>query len=363
MQTKHTIFVAVIFKRQFMNKQTWGVAALFALACLTCHETATAQTINGTLRAKYEYQTEEGESRFSVRTARVSVSGNIKEIVDYKAEIDLCDEGTMKMLDAYARFKPFKDTRFTIGQFRVPFTIDAHRAPHNQYFANRSFIAKQVGNVRDVGAALSYTANSESAQLIAEAGIFNGSGLTEQKDFWTKSVNFSAKAQLFLPIASLKGGAGNDFRGFNITLSTQKIRPNGLTIMMYDAGAYFQSARWHIEAEYLYKTYAHDAFQGVHAINSFVCYDFPIRHKTFTKISPLIRFDRMTDHSNGPDEDGVIAIDDYERSRVTAGATLSLSKPFNIDIRLNFEKYFYPDESIPAVSERDKVVCEFMVRF
>ena len=32
------------------------------------------------------------------------------------------------------------------------FTIDAHRSPHLQYFANRSFIAKQVGNVRDVGA-------------------------------------------------------------------------------------------------------------------------------------------------------------------------------------------------------------------
>lgn len=55
--------------------------------------------IGGTIRSKYEYQTEEGEGRFEVRTARVSVSGNVTKEVSYKAEIDLCDEGKIKMLD------------------------------------------------------------------------------------------------------------------------------------------------------------------------------------------------------------------------------------------------------------------------
>ena len=78
--------------------------------------------------------------------------------VDYKAEIDLSDEGAIKMLDAYARLHLVqRKLRFTIGQMRVPFTIDAHRSPHQQYFANRSFIAKQAGNVRDVGATLGWT--------------------------------------------------------------------------------------------------------------------------------------------------------------------------------------------------------------
>lgn len=98
--------------------------------------------IHGTIRSKYEYQTEEGEGRFEVRTARVSVSGNVTKEVSYKAEIDLCDEGKIKMLDAYTRIKPWSTLQFTIGQERVPFTIDAHRSPHQQYFANRSFIAK-----------------------------------------------------------------------------------------------------------------------------------------------------------------------------------------------------------------------------
>ena len=59
--------------------------------------------IHGTIRGKYEYQTETSESRFEVRNARFSVSGNVHPLVAYKAEIDLSDEGSIKMLDAYAR--------------------------------------------------------------------------------------------------------------------------------------------------------------------------------------------------------------------------------------------------------------------
>lgn len=56
--------------------------------------------IHGTIRGKYEFQTETNESRFEVRNARFSVSGNVHPIVAYKAEIDLSDEGSIKMLDA-----------------------------------------------------------------------------------------------------------------------------------------------------------------------------------------------------------------------------------------------------------------------
>lgn len=184
--------------------------------------------VHGTIRGKYEYQTEESDGRFQVRNARVSLEGNVTKIVSYKAEIDLSDEGQIKMLDAYTRLKPVRGLDFTIGQMRVPFTIDAHRSPHMQYFANRSFIAKQVGNVRDVGATLGYSFNA-GIPIKLEAGMFNGSGLTDQKDFWTNNINFSAKAQFFLP------------RGFNITLSTQKIKPDNVGIMMYDAGAYYHA--------------------------------------------------------------------------------------------------------------------------
>ena len=306
--------------------------------------------IHGTIRGKYEFQTETNESRFEVRNARFSVSGNVHPIVAYKAEIDLSDEGSIKMLDAYARVFPVKDLNFTIGQMRVPFTIDAHRSPHQQYFANRSFIAKQVGNVRDVGFTGCYT-QKEGLPFVLEGGLFNGSGLTNQKE-WHKTLNYSIKAQL-LPN-----------KNWNLTLSTQRIKPEHTRINMYDAGIYYQNNRFHIEAEYLYKMYGHEAFKDVHAVNSFVNYDLPLK-KVFNKISFLARYDMMTDHSNGlaDSETGVLKINDYARHRVTGGITLSLSKAFIADLRLNFEKYFYQKSGVPKESERDKIVIEFMTRF
>lgn len=306
--------------------------------------------IHGTIRGKYEYQTETNESRFEVRNARFSVSGNVHPIVAYKAEVDLSDEGSIRMLDAYARVFPVKNLNFTIGQMRVPFTIDAHRSPHQQYFANRSFIAKQVGNVRDVGFTTAYSLKG-SFPLILEGGLFNGSGLTNQKE-WHKTLNYSVKAQL-LP---------ND--NWNLTLSTQMIKPENVRINMYDAGIYYQNNRFHIEAEYLYKMYGHETFKDVHALNSFVNYDLPLK-KVFNKISFLARYDMMTDHSNGlaDSETNVLKINDYARHRVTGGITLSLSKAFIADLRLNFEKYFYKSGGIPKESERDKIVIEFMTRF
>lgn len=313
--------------------------------------------IGGTLRGKYEYQTADQKGRFEVRTARVNVSGNISDKVSYKAEIDLCDEGVIKMLDAYTKIKPWDKFEFTIGQERVPFTIDAHRSPHQQYFANRSFIAKQVGNVRDVGAEVGYVFDV-GFPIKVRAGIFNGSGLTNQKDFWTNNINFSTKAVAMLPI------------GLDIEVSMQKVKPDNADILMYDAGLTYHHRGFMAEVEYLYKQYEEDTFDGVHAFDSFVCYDIPLRHCFFQKISPLLRYDYMSDHSDGKrylngvaDKEGSLVVNDYKRSRITGGVTLSINKPFVSDIRINYEKYFYDNNALAKISEKDKFVIEIMTHF
>lgn len=40
--------------------------------------------IHGTLRGKYEYQTEDKKGRFEVRSARVSISGRVLPKVDWR---------------------------------------------------------------------------------------------------------------------------------------------------------------------------------------------------------------------------------------------------------------------------------------
>lgn len=307
--------------------------------------------LHGTIRAKYEYQPQISKGRFQVRNARVSIDGNVARTVSYKAEIDLSDEGQIKMLDAFARWKPIDGGSFTIGHMRVPFTIDAHRSPHQQYFANRSFIAKQVGNVRDVGATLGYKFNP-LFPITIEFGVFNGSGLTNQKDFWSGQINFSGKLQLQV------------LNELNVVLSVQKIKPETINIYMYDAGVTWKWQNWTAEAEFLHKVYSGGSFSSVQAVDAFVNYDFMLRKKLLHKISALARFDYMGDHSDGTlNEQGQLYITDYERKRLTAGFTFSITKPFIADLRINYEKYFYNDNAEIKVSEQDKIVAEVMVRF
>ena len=345
-------------KKKMMTMAMLSMTAASAFAQASDDENFTkTMKIGGTIRSKYEYQTEEGEGRFEVRTARINVAGKVVPSVSYKAEIDLCDEGSIKMLDAYTRITPWKTLQFTIGQERVPFTIDAHRSPHQQYFANRSFIAKQVGNVRDVGAEIGYTWNV-GFPIVVNAGVFNGSGLTNQKNYWTKGINYSAKAQFLFP-------------NVNLVLSTQKVKPSDITVTMYDAGLTFHKGGFIAEVEYLYKHYSHNAFHDVDAFDGFVCYDIPVRNQKslIRKVSPLARYDYMSDHSDGTHyggtdtELGALKINDYKRHRFTGGVTLSLAKPFISDIRINYEKYFYRNGGVAKTSEKDKFVIEFMTKF
>lgn len=315
-----------------------------------------APRIHGTIRGKYEYEPDLDASRFEVRNARVSVEGKLLYSASYKAEIDLSDEGNIKMLDAYGSINPFKGFEATLGQMRVPFSIDAHRSPHVQYFANRSFIAKQVGNVRDVGMMLSYTFDAPF-RMVLQGGMFNGSGLTAQKSAWHSDLNYSAKLQLF-PVD-----------GWNVTASVQRSRCGGDSIhyTSLDLGTYYDKGGWHIEAEYLRKTYSDDLFGDVNAVDAFVAYSHPLRKCFFNRISYLARYDYMDDHTDGTKgfaSNGKLAVSDYARHRATAGVTLQMkNKMFTSELRLNYEKYFYKSGGTPKESEQDKFVAEYMIHF
>ena len=305
--------------------------------------------ISGTLRAKGEYQTRDKEGRFEVRNARVALDGNVTPIVIYRAEVDLSDEGRIRMLDAYAGVLPVKGLTLRIGQMRVPFSIDAHRSPHKQFFANRSFIAKQVGDVRDVGLCASYTL--PKTPLTIEGGLFNGSGLTDQKDYWTKNLNFSAKVQ-WKPVKML-----------TLQGSVQKISPTGGTVMLYDGGVSFNHAGVFLEVEYLRKHYKNNTYHAVNALNTMAAYTLPLR-RVFDHLRFLTRFDMMDDHSSGVlNDEGVLQTDDAARKRLTAGITLGFAKRLAAELRLNYEKYFYDKGAAMKTSERDKVVMEMMIHF
>lgn len=318
--------------------------------------------LHGILRGKYEYEHDIDAGRFEVRNARISVEGNLPLRSGYKLEVDLCDETSIKMKDAWVRVNPWETLQISIGQQRLPFSIDAHRNPSDQYFANRSFIAKQTGDARDVGLLVGYTtpmAFIQGGKVIMNAGLFNGSNLDNQQNAWHSDWNYSARLQ-FIPI-----------KGIALVPSIQHtaIANRKAHYTSFDFGTYYETDFFHFEVEYLRKHYNNNAFDDCNAINAMILYNKPIKNKSIESISLLGRYDYMDDHSDGKSgfeetDPTRLVISDYARHRMTLGITLAVrNKYFPTDLRFNYEKYWYPDNGKPKESEQDKLVAEIMIKF
>ena len=346
-----------MYKNQLLTK--FFCTLLTVLACYDVM--AQKPEIHGVLRGKYEYQPELESSRYEIRNARLSVSGKLVERSQYKLEVDLCDETEIKMKDAWVRLLPYNSLRLTIGQQRMPFTIDAHRNPANQFFANRSFIAKQVGNMRDVGFQIGYDfLNSKRRTLLSlDAGMFNGSNIDDQKQAWFKEPGYSARIQYF-PVDGL---------AIVPSIQHQRIAERKAAYTSLDMGAYYKTGGWHLEAEYLRKMYREDVFNDCSSVDVMAIYTQNIKKADsfFESVSYQGRYDYMQDHSSGQsgfDESGKkLLLTDAERHRMTLGVCLGVrNNYFPTEIRFNYERYWYPHGGAKE-SELDKLVCELAIKF
>ena len=335
------------------------IILLFILFTINCIASASdsikvyTPRIEGTIRGKYEYFTEISEHRFQVRNARFSLKGNVSPIASYKAEIDLSDEGKTKMLDAYVKLQPKKWWSFTIGQQKVPFSTDNLRSPHELYFANRSFMGKQLINLRDVGASANFL-NEKHMPLDLIIGIYNGLGLYTQD----KTMNLNELSYAFRLILLPKNP-------FKISLNAITIQPANIRMTFYNAGLMYDIGNFHIESEYLYKTYSANSILDRNYTTGYVlfgAYKFATpKFANMKSISPVLRYDGMTKNLKYEiqNSSSISSKIDEARNRVSGGLIISLAKPFINDIRLNYERYFWPD----GKATDSKIVAEFVVHF
>lgn len=310
--------------------------------------------IEGTIRGKYEFFTEQAEHRFQIRNARFSVRGKISNISSYKAEIDLSDEGRTRMLDAFVCLKPQPNWSITIGQQKVPFSTDNLRSPHHLLLANRSFMGKQLTNLRDVGVSVNLI-NSKMVPLDFTAGIYNGMGLyTQDKTLKPEELSIATRLVLF-PQSNLSG-----------SLNFNTIKPGDVRMSYYNAGIQFSPGSFHIEGEYLYKTYEGNHSSGLQYTHGYVMLcTYSINTPTLKEIHqvmPVIRFDAMSKNLkyNVLNSNSITLASDEARSRLSAGVTLHLAnRPNANEIRFNYEHYFWNDGSLAD----NKFIVEYMIKF
>ncbi len=302
--------------------------------------------IHGAIRGKYENNTSTGNQRFQIRNARVNFSGQLNKLTSYKAELDFSNQGRTQVTNVFLKFTPNKWFNLTLGQQKIPFGTANLRGPASYYFANRSFVGKQLTRgMRDVGIMATFS-NKKYIPIQLKAGVFNGDGVNSQP--WQKDMTYAVKMIAF-PV-----------KKWQISLNYSSIEPFGLRMNLFDFGTYYDLGNLHLEAEYVHKTYEDKVFDATNSFSTFMAYNIMLNRKNIKKITPLIRYDMMTDNNRGQISAGKYLVDDVERQRITSGLTISLDKPFVNDIRINYEHYMYKDG---VVNGDNKFVIEYVVKF
>jgi len=296
--------------------------------------------VNGSLKTKVEFDLENDKIRFAVRNARFGAIGKINPYSGYRVEIDLSDEGEIKMLDAFVKITPVKNLDFYLGQRKVPFGSDYLRNPVENFFANRSFVSKYVNDgLRDIGFVASYALDSPIPIEIWLSAM-NGTGNNNPQ--WIDRPNYSGRFTI-MPVT--------DYRlAFNFYEGSTQFENE---LKMISGEFRFQNENLLIESEYISRSYTDTSSiykqQSGFYLHSY--YNIMTRNKFIPMISPVFRYDIMGRK---------VFVEDTFAERLTVGINLGLSmKQFTSEIRLNYENYFKKLD----LSHFDKFTIEFVAKF
>lgn len=306
--------------------------------------------VHGVMRGRFEQLTEGDKSgRFQVANARINLRGNITTFASYYFQVDFCNKGEIKILDAYTTLASKRGWKIITGQTRIPFSVDGSKAIQEYLFTNHSFVGTYIGNFRGVGAKINWKA--AFAPWMIEGGVFNSATLNRH-EVWQKQYTYAIKSRLNFGNCFVEGAFESRY-------------PDGIRINMYDAAFSWSAGRWYTEAEYSYKHYANSAAQACHAYNVMADYRIPVKLEWFNQMSIQTRFDGAMDHSSGNrDDNGKLVIDQVGRNRITAGVTFSYLKGNSgLDLRLNYEQYFYQHDYTLQAGDGNRVSAELIVWF
>jgi len=296
--------------------------------------------IFGILKTKAEFDLKNSLMRFEVRNARFGATGKINNYMSYKVEIDLSDEGKMKMLDAYVRFVPVTNLGFYLGQRKIPFSTDYMRNPAENIFANRSFLAKYINDgMRDIGFYVEYEIPGQFPVNIL-LGAVNGTGNNNPQ--WIEKPNLVSRLS-FGPEKGIRV-TGNCYYGDDL---------NKEHLAMFGGELRYNNGSFFIESEYIRRTWTdtlsvrhHDDGLYIHSY-----YNFTRENNIIYMITPTARFDFIGESIIG---------DMVDASRYTFGINIGFEpKQFYSEIRLNYENYL--KSSLPI--HTDKLTLEFIARF
>jgi len=269
---------------------------------------------------------------FDIRRARLDVKGIISPYWAYRVQFDLA--GTPKLIDAYAELKLNDYFNFTIGQAKIPFSLENLTSSNKLELIDRSqaveaLVArgKDVGgnqNGRDIGIQLGGTILKLKDRPIVDyrLGIYNGSGINladnnERKDY---------AARLILhPVSGLdlSGAVYNGSRFVPAVTGTNPIPSKSVGRDRYGFDLSYDLKNWSVRSEYIHGTDDHINRSGYYVQSGYYFLD--------KKLQLLAKYDFY-------DTDLVIA------KNASTWYVLGANINFNPTTRLQFNYTFKQEE-------------------
>lgn len=147
--------------------------------------------LSGYTQIRYRNQDESGKTDgFDVRRARLDVKGNLTPHFSYRLQTDFAS--SPKLLDAYADIKIFNFLNFTIGQAKIPFSLENLASSNKMESIDRSQVVEAlvargkdpIGNQngRDIGIQVGGSLLKYKWRYLLDykIGVFNGSGINSE---------------------------------------------------------------------------------------------------------------------------------------------------------------------------------------
>jgi phosphate-selective porin len=151
--------------------------------------TATRQMqLSGYSQVRFQAFNEKGKNDgIDIRRARLDLKGSISPYFSYRVQADLADKP--KMIDAYGEIKLTDYFSITVGQFKIPFSLENLASSNKLEMIDRSQVVEAlvargkdvIGNQngRDIGIQVGGILIKHKDQPLVEyrLGVFNGSGI------------------------------------------------------------------------------------------------------------------------------------------------------------------------------------------
>jgi len=135
--------------------------------------------LSGYTQVNYEYQ-EKGLDGFRIRRARLGLSGDVFNNIRYKLQVNV--DKSPALLDGLIEISFIPQVKLTLGQYKVPFSLENLTSSSALDTINRSQTVENLCPGRDIGASgrdIGITLNGQFSWLDYSLGVFNGSGINK----------------------------------------------------------------------------------------------------------------------------------------------------------------------------------------